>query len=62
MYFYCAAIPLNCVLRLSISHVDDKTLLYLAEVLKVQLQELFQTRPPGNRIYDFIEKLETTRF
>jgi hypothetical protein len=36
--------------------------LYLAEVLKVQLQELFPTRPPGNRIYDFIEKLETTRF
>jgi hypothetical protein len=34
----------------------------MAEVLKVQLQELFPTRPPGNRIYDFIEKLETTRF
>ncbi len=45
-----------------LSYVDDKTLLYLAEVLKVQLQELFPTRPPGNRIYDFIEKLETTRF
>ena len=44
-----------------LSYVDDKTLLYLAEVLKVQLQELFPTRPPGNRIYDFIEKLETTR-
>src|SRR5206468_12408968 len=28
----------------------------LAEVLKVQLQELFPTRPPGNRIYDFLEK------
>jgi hypothetical protein len=35
---------------------DDKTLLGLAEVLKVQLQELFLTRPPGNRIYDFIER------
>jgi hypothetical protein len=45
-----------------LSYVDDKTLLYLAEVLRVQLQELFPTRPPGNRIYDFIEKLETTRF
>ena len=45
-----------------LSYVDDKTLLYLAEVLNVQLQELFPTRPPGNRIYDFIEKLETTRF
>ena len=44
--------------------VDDKALLYLAEVLRVrvQVQELFPTRPPGNRIYDFIEKLETTRF
>jgi hypothetical protein len=45
-----------------LSYVDDKTLLYLAEVLRVQVQELFPTRPPGNRIYDFIEKLETTRF
>ncbi len=45
-----------------LSYVDDKTLLYLAEVLKVQVQELFPTRPPGNRLYDFIEKLETTRF
>ncbi len=45
-----------------LSYVEDKTLLCLAEVLKVKLQELFPTRPPGNRIYDFIEKLETTRF
>jgi hypothetical protein len=30
-----------------LSYVDDKTLLCLAEVLKVQLQELFPTRPPG---------------
>jgi hypothetical protein len=45
-----------------LSYVDDKTLLYLAEVLKVQLQDLFPTRPPGSRIYDFIENLETTRF
>jgi transcriptional regulator with XRE-family HTH domain len=41
---------------------DDKTLLYLAEVLKVPVQELFPPRTPGNRIHDFIEKLETTRF
>jgi hypothetical protein len=40
----------------------DKAFLYLAEVLRVQVQELFPTRPLGNRIYDFIEKLETTRF
>ena len=45
-----------------LSYVDDKALLYLAEVLRVQVQELFPTRPPGNLIYDFIKKLETTRF
>jgi hypothetical protein len=36
--------------------------LYLAEVLKMPVQELFPPRTPGNRIHDFIEKLETTRF
>ena len=45
-----------------LSYVDDKTLLYLAEVLKMPVQELFPPRTPGNRIHDFIEKLETTRF
>ncbi len=35
---------------------------YLAEVLKLAVQDLFPPRPPGNRIHDFIEKLETTRF
>jgi transcriptional regulator with XRE-family HTH domain len=45
-----------------LSYVDDKTLLYLAEVLRVQLQELFPARTPGNRIHEFMEKLETTRF
>jgi hypothetical protein len=42
--------------------VDDKALVYLAEVLKVQVQELFPQRTPGNRLYEFMEKLETTRF
>jgi hypothetical protein len=42
--------------------VDDKSLLYLAEVLRIPVQDLFPSRAPGNRIYDFIEKLETTRF
>ena len=37
-----------------LSYVDDKALLYLAEVLKVQVQELFPPRTPGNRLYDFI--------
>ena len=45
-----------------LSYVDDKTLLYLAEVLKVPVQELFPPRTPGHRIYEFMEKLETTRF
>ncbi len=45
-----------------LSYVDDKTLLYLAEVLKVQVQDLFPPRTPGNRIHEFTEKLETTRF
>ena len=45
-----------------LSYVDDKSLLYLAEVLRVPVQELFPMRPPGNLIYDFMEKLETTRF
>jgi len=42
--------------------LNDKTLLYLAEVLREKVQEPFPTGPLGNRIYDFIEKLEMTRF
>jgi transcriptional regulator with XRE-family HTH domain len=45
-----------------LSYVDDKTLLYLAEVLKVPVQELFPQRTGGNRLHEFMEKLETTRF
>jgi hypothetical protein len=45
-----------------LSYVDDKALLYLAEVLKAPVQDLFPPRTPGNRIFDFMEKLETTRF
>jgi len=41
--------------------VDDKTLLYLAETLKVPVQDLFPARKPG-RLHEFMEKLETTRF
>jgi hypothetical protein len=44
------------------SCVDDKTLVYLAEALEAQVQELFSTRLPGNRIYDLIENLETMLF
>lgn len=42
--------------------VDDRTLLYLAEVLKVELQALFPRREPGRRLHDFMEQLERTRF
>lgn len=42
--------------------VDDRTLLYLADVLKVELVELFPKREAGRRIHDFMTHLETTRF
>lgn len=44
-----------------LSSVDDKTLLCLAEVLKVPVQELFPARTGGNRLHDFTGKLETMR-
>jgi transcriptional regulator with XRE-family HTH domain len=42
--------------------VDDKDLMFLAEVLKVPIQELFPRRESPGRLSDFMEKLETTRF
>lgn len=42
--------------------VDDRTILYLADVLKVEVQELFPKREIGRRIHDFMSQLETTRF
>jgi hypothetical protein len=45
-----------------LSYVDDEALLYLGEVMKVSVQDLFPSRTPGNRIHDVIENLETTRF
>lgn len=42
--------------------VDDKDLMFLAEVLKVPVQELFPRRDGSGRLSDFMEKLETTRF
>ena len=41
-----------------LSCVDNKTPLYLAEVLKVPVQDLLPPRTPGNRIHDFMEKLD----
>ena len=42
--------------------VDDKDLMFLAEVLRVPIQELFPRREHPGRLSDFMEKLETTRF
>ena len=36
-------------------YVDDGALLYLAEVLKLPLQDLFPTRGSGDRIHYFFE-------
>jgi hypothetical protein len=36
--------------------------MFLAEVLKVPVQELFPRREGTGRLCDFMEKLETTRF
>jgi transcriptional regulator with XRE-family HTH domain len=49
-------------IKARLSYVDDETLPYIAEVLGIQIQELFPPKTRGNRIHDFIEKLETTRF
>jgi transcriptional regulator with XRE-family HTH domain len=45
-----------------IMYVDDTTLLYLAEALKVPVQDLFPQRQAGNRLREFLEKLNGTRF
>ena len=36
--------------------------MFLAEVLKVPVQELFPQRESGKRLHEFMTKLETTRF
>jgi hypothetical protein len=42
--------------------VGDHALMYLAEVLKVEVQELFPKHDRTSRLHDFLSKLETTRF
>ena len=42
--------------------VDDKDIMFLAEVLKVPVQDLFPRREGSGRLSEFMEKLETTRF
>jgi len=41
--------------------IDDRTQLYLADVLKVDLLEFFPKREDGRRIHEIMTKLETTR-
>jgi hypothetical protein len=43
-------------------NLDGKALLYLAEVLRVPVRDLFPPRTQGNRVHDFMEKVETMRF
>jgi transcriptional regulator with XRE-family HTH domain len=45
-----------------LNYVDDTTMLYLAEALKVPVQDLFPQRQAGNRLREFLEKLNRTRF
>jgi HTH-type transcriptional regulator, cell division transcriptional repressor len=42
--------------------VDDKDLMFLAEVLKVPVQELFPRRESDGKMSDFMARLETMRF
>ena len=42
--------------------VDDKEIMFLAEVLRVPVQELFPRREGAGRLSEFMERLETTRF
>jgi hypothetical protein len=42
--------------------VDDRDLMFLAEVLKVPIQELFPRRESAGRLSDFMQKLQMTRF
>ena len=43
-------------------YVNDKTITFLAEILKVPVQDLFPQREGGKRLHEFMTKLETTRF
>ena len=42
--------------------VDDRALMYLAEVLRVAVQELLPKHDRTSRLHEFLAKLETTRF
>jgi transcriptional regulator with XRE-family HTH domain len=42
--------------------VDDRALMFLAEALKMPVGELFPLVKEGRRFFDFMTRLETTRF
>ena len=42
--------------------VDDRAMMYLAEVLKVEVGELFPKHDHTNRLHEFLSRLEMTRF
>jgi len=43
-------------------HVDDRDLMFLAEVLRVEVPNLFPKRDKSCRLHEFMHKLETSRF
>ncbi len=43
-------------------HVDDRAIMFFAEVLKVPIQDLFPARTGNRRLSDFMAELATTRF
>lgn len=45
-----------------LSHVDDRGLMYLAEVLKVDIRELFPVRDAKQSLHAFLSRLQATRF
>ena len=42
--------------------VDDRDIMFLAEVLKTPVQELFPVRAADKRLSDYMAQLERTRF
>lgn len=45
-----------------LSHVDDRGLMYLAEVLKMDVRELFPKRDASQSLHAFLQRLQLTRF
>jgi hypothetical protein len=45
-----------------LQQTNDKLIMFLADVLKVPIQELFPSRDQNVRLFDLMTKLETTGF